>query len=122
MKAILFLVSHRWDIHTIKWGILNGREPAVICATTDTGRHAWVVDGYRETETKTPRPNGYDYQYDYYLHCNWGWDGNADGYYRYANSMGFFEFDTTSGAAWGGDGTNASFVFTEDFRMVYNIN
>ena len=74
------------------------------------------------TETKTPRPNGYDYQYDYYLHCNWGWDGNADGYYRYANSMGFFEFDTTSGAAWGGDGTNASFVFTEDFRMVYNIN
>ncbi len=110
------------DIHTIKWGILNGREPAVICATTDTGRHAWVVDGYRETETKTPRPNGYDYQYDYYLHCNWGWDGNADGYYRYANSMGFFEFDTTSGAAWGGDGTNASFVFTEDFRMVYNIN
>lgn len=112
------------DIHTIKWGILNGREPAIICATTDVGRHAWVVDGYRETETKTPRPNGYDYdyQYDYYLHCNWGWDGNADGYYRYANSMGIFEFDTTSGAAWGGDGTNASFVFTKDFRMVYNIN
>ena len=112
------------DIHTVKWGILNRHEPAIICATSDAGRHAWVVDGYRETETKTPHPNGYDYvyQYDYYLHCNWGWNGIADGYYRYANSMGFFEFDTTSGAAWGGDGTKASFIFTTDFMMVYHIN
>ena len=110
------------DINTVKWGILNGREPAIICAGTDVGRHAWVVDGYRETETKTPNGYGYDYQYDYYLHCNWGWNGNANGYYRYANSAGIFEFDTVTGPAWGGDGTTASFVFNEEFRMIYNIS
>lgn len=111
------------DINTVKWGILNGRAPAIICASSDAGRHAWVVDGYRETETKTLRPTGYyyDYQYDYYLHCNWGWNGTANGYYRYADSRGFFEFDTTSGAAWEGDGTHSSYVFADSFRMIYNI-
>lgn len=119
-----YSASHSYlDISIVKWGILRC-EPAIICASTKKNeRHAWVVDGYRETETKTPRSNGYDYdyQYDYYLHCNWGWNGDANGYYRYADSMGFFEFNTILGAAWGEYGGTSTYVFTEDVNMIYNI-
>ena len=113
------------DINTVKWDILNGREPVILCGNVSGNSigHAWVVDGYRETETKIPHTNNddYDYQYDYYLHCNWGWGGIADGYYKYANSMGLFDFDTTHGADWGGNGTTSRYEFTDNLIMFYYI-
>lgn len=111
------------DINTVKWDILNGREPVILCGNVSGNSigHAWVVDGYRETETKIPHTNNDDYQYDYYLHCNWGWGGIADGYYKYANSMGLFDFDTTHGADWGGNGTTSRYEFTDNLIMFYYI-
>lgn len=50
-----------------------------------------------------------------------GWGGIADGYYKYANSMGLFDFDTTHGADWGGNGSTSIYKFSENLIMFYYI-
>ena len=123
-SAMGYSAGYDWiDISIIREGIMNASAPYIVgAAASSGGRHACVIDGYRETETKTKFMDSsgfyYEYQYDYYLHCNWGWDGTANGYYRYADSSGMLKFDTTSGAAWGGDGTTSIYVFDDDFTMI----
>lgn len=122
-SAMGYSASYDWmNISVIREGIMNASAPYIVGAAASIGgRHAWVIDGYRETETKTKYLGAsgffYRYQYDYYLHCNWGWDGIANGYYRYADSSGMLKFDTISGAEWGGDGTTSIYVFDDDFTM-----
>ncbi|MGM0586917.1 MAG: C10 family peptidase [Bacteroidota bacterium] len=44
--------------------------------------HAWVADGYRETQVCTSE--GYRNTY-LSFHMNWGWNGAYDGYYSFNN-------------------------------------
>jgi len=51
---------------------IDGRRPVYYRGTNidSTVRHAWVVDGYNNSDQ---------------FHCNWGWGGSCDGFYTLTN-------------------------------------
>lgn len=65
----------------------------MICGTSNNGRHAWTLDGYKADEKVIYHlepvglnlswvVTGYDFDsYVYYCHFNWGWYGYCNGYY-----------------------------------------
>lgn len=57
---------------------LTGRE---LINGEDSGRHAWLADGYKKYGY-----HGSTYTY-YLLHMNMGWGGNWDGYYSMKSNM-----------------------------------
>jgi hypothetical protein len=68
--------------------MLNQGLPFYIDATSDGGRHAWVIDGYLAQLRDVYYYNDYDVlvnkslQSRFLLHCNFGWTNEiADGYY-----------------------------------------
>lgn len=59
--------GYAWDkwVEILKTEIKNSR-PVIYGGTSDSGKHAFVCDGYDK---------------DGLIHINWGWDGNSNGYF-----------------------------------------
>lgn len=70
---------------------LDARRPLYYSGQSDAGGHAWVCDGYRNSDGK--------------FHMNWGWLGVSDGYYAI-------------GAL---NPTGSSYKFNSDNAVIYGI-
>ncbi len=73
---------------------LRNKQVLYMAGSTEKGRHAWVIDGFKIEEQKRTRqikftsPKGgivsgpiTDVTTKVYLHCNFGWGGVNDGYF-----------------------------------------
>jgi len=63
---------------------LDASRPMYFSGSGSGGGHAWVCDGYRNSDTK--------------FHMNWGWSGSSNGYYTATStiSAGGYTFNATT--------------------------
>ncbi len=77
---------------------LDAGRPLYYSGSGTQGGHAWVCDGYRNSDSK--------------FHMNWGWSGSSNGYFTVTSSMsaGGFTFSTGFGVVHGIKPGNASLI------------
>jgi hypothetical protein len=69
---------------------LDAHRPMYYSGTGSAGGHAWVCDGYRNSDDK--------------FHMNWGWSGSANGYYAIGTlnpSLTSYQFNTNNAVVLG---------------------
>ena len=69
---------------------LDARRPLYYSGTGSGGGHAWVCDGYRNSDSK--------------FHMNWGWSGSANGYYAIGSlnpSLTSYQFNSNNAVVLG---------------------
>jgi len=69
---------------------LDASRPMYYSGSGDAGGHAWVCDGYRNSDNK--------------FHMNWGWSGSANGYYAIGTlnpNLTSYQFNTNNAIVYG---------------------
>ena len=77
---------------------LDARRPIYYSGSSDTDGHAWVCDGYRNSDNK--------------FHMNWGWSGSANAYYAIGslNPNSSYKFNTNNAIVLGIKPSNSELI------------